>query len=71
MGSSSGGSGGVVAVCVCLGSGADGTDLNPADPFYVSFFLANYFQKISKFFCQIYMYSVGKGRLAAGLIATV
>ena len=55
------------AVAACLGSGADGTGSNPAS-LYFHFCLAPFFWKISKYFCRIY--SVGKGRLAAGSIAT-
>ena len=39
MGSSSGGNGGSGGVAaVCLDSGANGTNWNPADPLYISFF---------------------------------
>ena len=58
MGFCSSGSGGVMAVC--LGSIADSTGSNPAMPLYISF--------SKKFFSRIY--SVDKGRLAAGSIAT-
>ena len=58
-------------MAVCLGSEVDCTCSNPAAPLHIGFFFSSSSSlslKNSKYFCRIY--SVGKGRPAAGSIVT-